>query len=131
MTRIAAIISALSLLTAGAAHADNKRTNGNPIPLDRPAASTPAPRQAQSVRGLDAVMGKDMATLVRMFGQPRLDVVEVQGRKLQFSGRACILDAYLYPEGRNGQEIVIHVDARRSDGAEVDRTQCISALSAR
>jgi hypothetical protein len=76
-------------------------------------------------------MGKDMPTLVRMFGQPRLDVIEVQGRKLQFSGRACILDAYLYPDGKNGAEIVTHVDARRSDGAEVDRAQCVNALSAR
>ena len=53
------------------------------------------------------------------------------GRKLQFSGRACILDAYLYPDGKNGAEIVTHVDARRSDGAEVDRTQCVNALMTR
>lgn len=76
-------------------------------------------------------MGKDMPTLVRLLGQPRLDVIEVHGRKLQFSGKACILDAYLYPDGRNGAEIVTHVDARRSDGAEVDRVQCVNALLAR
>lgn len=76
-------------------------------------------------------MGKDMSTLVRMFGQPRLDVIEVQGRKLQFSGRACILGAYLYLDGKNGAEIVTHVDARRSDGAEVDRAQCVNALLSR
>lgn len=76
-------------------------------------------------------MGKDMPALVRLLGQPRLDVIEVQGRKLQFSGKACILDTYLYPDGRNGVEIVTHVDARRSDGAEVDRAQCVNALIAR
>jgi hypothetical protein len=75
-------------------------------------------------------MGKDAATLTRMFGKPRLDVVEVQGRKLQFSGRACILDAYLYPDGKNA-EVVTHIDARRSDGAEVDRAQCVNALMVR
>jgi hypothetical protein len=84
-----------------------------------------------STRGLEAVIGKDANALIRLFGQPRLDVIEVQGRKLQFSGRACILDAYLYPDGRNDAEIVTHIDARRSDGAEVDRAQCVNALMAR
>lgn len=77
------------------------------------------------------MIGKDMATLVRMFGQPRLDVIEVYGRKLQFAGKPCVLDAYLYPDGKNGAEIVTHVDARRSDGAEVDRVQCVNALMQR
>ncbi len=76
-------------------------------------------------------MGKDMPTLIRLFGQPRLDVIEVQGRKLQFSGRACVLDAYLYRDSLSGPELVTHVDARRSDGAEVDRVQCVNALLGR
>ena len=73
-------------------------------------------------------MGKDIGTLKRLFGEPRLDVVEINGRKLQFVGKACILDTYLYPDGKGGTEIVTHVDARRSDGAEVDRASCVDAL---
>ncbi len=96
--------------------------------VDRPA---PATRPALAQRGLEAVMGKDSATLTRMFGAPRLDVVEVYGRKLQFTGKACVLDAYLYPEGRNKTEIVTYIDARRSDGAEVDRAACVDALQRR
>jgi hypothetical protein len=76
-------------------------------------------------------MGKDVATLKRLFGEPRLDVVEVVGRKLQFTGTACVLDAYLYPDGKGGAEIVTHVDARRSDGAAVDRAACVDALMRR
>jgi hypothetical protein len=121
----------MMLTACGGADAEPKRPQSTPAPLDRPAASAPPTRPALSSKGLEAVMGKDMGTLVRMFGPPRLDVIEVQGRKLQFSGRACILDAYLYPDGRNGAEIVTHVDARRSDGAEVDRAQCVNALMAR
>ena len=34
-------------------------------------------------------------------------------------------------DGKNGAEIVTHVDARRSDGAEVDRAQCVNALLSR
>lgn len=131
MTRFAILLGTCCLLVAGAAQADNKRPAKPSIPLDKPASAASTVRPPQSPRGLESVMGKDMATLVRLFGQPRLDIIEVEGRKLQFSGRACILDAYLYPDGNNGAEIVTHVDTRRSDGAEVDRAQCINALMVR
>jgi hypothetical protein len=94
--------------------------------IDRPASAAPL-----TVRGLEAVLGKDSAALKRLFGEPRLDVVEVNGRKLQFSGTACVLDAYLYPEGSGGREVVTYIDARRSDGAEVDRAACVNALQRR
>lgn len=131
MIRIVSIICGSLLVAACGSGAESIRPQSTSVPLDRPAAAVPAQRPVLSSKGLDAVMGKDMGTLVRLFGQPRLDVIEVHGRKLQFSGRACILDAYLYPDGKNGAEIVTHVDARRSDGAEVDRAQCVTALSTR
>jgi hypothetical protein len=76
-------------------------------------------------------MGKDIGALKRMFGEPRLDVVEVNGRKLQFVGKACVLDTYLYPDGKSKAEIVTYVDARRGDGAAVDRAACVDALKRR
>ncbi len=94
---------------------------------DRPSTGAPMPTIAGR-RGLEAVLGKDAASLTRLFGEPRLNVVEAYGRKLQFAGKACILDAYLYPDGKNNSEVVTHVDARRSDGAEVDRAACVNAL---
>jgi uncharacterized protein YceK len=96
--------------------------------VDRPALKAPAPLTA---RGLEAVMGKDAAALKRMFGEPRLDVIEVNGRKLQFVGTACVLDAYLYKSANKGPELVTYIDARRSDGAEVDRASCVNALQRR
>ena len=101
-----------------------------PVKIERPAPATPV-RPALNSRGLEAVMGKDSGTLRQLFGEPRLDVVEAYGRKLQFVGKACVLDTYLYPEGRNRQEIVTYVDARRSDGAAVDRAACVDALQRR
>lgn len=104
-----------------------------PTPTVRP-ASTERPsavRPALATRGLEAVMGKDIGALKRLFGEPRLDVVEVIGRKLQFTGKACVLDTFLYPDGKNGAEIVTYVDARRSDGAAVDRAACVDALQRR
>jgi len=84
-----------------------------------------------SGKGLEAVMGRNAQTLQSMFGEPRLDVQEAVGRKLQFSGEACVLDAYLYARNGGGEHIVTHVDARRSDGAEVDRASCVNALRRR
>lgn len=113
------------LLVAGCASA--------PMPAPRPASAErpAAARPVLTTRGLEAVMGKDIGALKRLFGEPRLDVVEVYGRKLQFTGKACVLDAFLYPDGKSGAEIVTHVDARRSDGAAVDRAACIDALQRR
>ena len=97
------------------------------IHAERPASHFPT-RPALEKHGLDLVMGKDVETLKRLFGEPRLDIIEVYGRKLQFIGKACVLDAFFYPDGKGGAEIVTHIDARRSDGAEVDRAACIEAL---
>ncbi len=122
---------ALALIFAGCvaaapAHAQTRQ----PAPVQRTAPPIPV-RPTMGPGGLAAVMGKDVATLKRLFGEPRLDVVEVHGRKLQFVGKACVLDVFLYPEGKGRTEIVTYVDARRSDGAAVDRASCIDALQRR
>lgn len=128
--------SMLGLLLAGCVSAPAPRPA--PVATRTPAVAAPAaraatlpPRPALDIRGLEGVVGKDASTLKRLFGEPRLDVIEVYGRKLQFTGKACVLDAYLYPEGRGRAEIVTYVDARRSDGAAVDRAACVAALQAR
>lgn len=118
-------IMVATLLLAGCASAPAPAPR--PVSVERPAAARPV----LATRGLEAVMGKDMGALKRLFGEPRLDVVEVYGRKLQFTGKACVLDAFLYPDGKGGAEIVTHVDARRSDGAAVDRAACVDALQRR
>ena len=62
----------------------------------------------------------------------RLDVVEGDARKLQFSGEPCVLDIYLYPMRKGGEPAATYVDARRSsDGLDVDRASCIAALRQR
>lgn len=119
----------MSIAVAGCASAPAPAPRPQ-TPAERPASAFPV-RPVLEKKGLEAVMGKDIATLKRLFGEPRLDVIEVYGRKMQFSGKACVLDAFLYPDGKGGSEIVTHIDARRSDGAEVDRAACVEALSRR
>ena len=76
-------------------------------------------------------MGRDARALVAMFGTPGLDVREGPGRKLQFLGPACVLDAYLYAPRRGGEAVVTHVDARLPDGRDTDKAACVETLSRR
>ena len=135
MIKIAIPLTLGTLLLAGSVSAQEARPMARPAarppaPLERTAASFPA-RPIAVARGLESVIGTDISALKRQFGEPRLDVVEVYGRKLQFVGKPCILDAFLYPESKGGHEVVTYVDARRSDGTAVDRAACIEALQRR
>jgi hypothetical protein len=103
-----------------------------PIPPTRPApppvAGAPAP-QILRAPGLEEVIERDAAALVRRFGSPRLDVREGDMRKLQFAGAACVLDVFLYPLSEGAEPVATHVEARRaSDGLDVDRAACVRAL---
>ena len=98
----------------------------------RPSRKPPPSAIAQVVPGVEGVIGNDAAGLVRQFGKPRLDIIEGDARKLQFSGTACVLDAYLYPPAAGKEPLATYIDARRpSDGQDVDRAACIAALRVR
>lgn len=94
-------------------------------PDELPAAPpvTPSPQVRSDLLGLTA------GELLQRFGLPALQVREGAGLKLQFRGRGCVLDAYLYaPAQGSGPERVTHVDARLQSGADTDQTRCIAAL---
>lgn len=104
------------------------------VPPTEPTAPAPAFRTPQILRmpGLERVIERDGASLIRQFGTPRLDVREGDMRKLQFSGRACVLDVFLYPLRPGAEPVATYVDARRpGDGADVDRAACVAALERR
>jgi hypothetical protein len=111
-------------LPALAACASTTVTKSNSLPA---APASPL----HSVAGLEIVMGKTADQLIRLFGKPQLDISEPPAQKLQFASGACILDAYLYPSEDNSTKRVTHIDARRSDGAAVDRASCVNALRQR
>jgi hypothetical protein len=94
---------------------------------------TPPPAaRVQSLPGLEGVIGADSRELTRLFGHPRLDVIEGDARKLQFTGTACVLDVYLYPPAPGQTPRASYVDARRSgDARDVDRAACVAALKKR
>lgn len=83
-------------------------------------------------QGLEGVIGQEAGTLTGRFGIPRLDVIEGDARKLQFSGTSCVLDIYLYPQRPGGAPVASHVEARlRQGGAAVDRGACIREVERR
>ena len=88
------------------------------------------PPPVRAVAGLETVIGATAAQLSARFGRPALDVREGDARKLQFESPACVLDAYLYPPAARGEPIVTHVDARMTDGRDMDRASCVAALTA-
>jgi hypothetical protein len=118
--RLAAL--GLAALVAGCATSES----ADPVSR-RVAAVLPAAPRYNPV-GLEGVIGRTAGFLESGFGRPALDVREGPGRKLQYSGAACVLDLYLYPPKGGGEPIVTYVDARRPDGTDFDRASCVAAL---
>ena len=106
------IILASTLLIAGCATA--------------PQAPEAPPVQSPTTRQPHGIIGETTSELVGHFGNPALQVREGASLKLQFRGRSCVLDAYLYPQ--NNVLRVTYVDARTLAGADYDQAACIASL---
>jgi hypothetical protein len=79
-----------------------------------------------------SLIGRDANGLISLFGQPRINRRDGAATVMQFAGRNCMLDAYLYPPREGAAPVVAHVDTRSvSDGNDVDRQGCINALQRR
>ena len=143
MRLIAALLASMAL-AACVTSAPAPQPSPQPAPPQtRPPVAAPVPstvpppppvagfRTPEIMRGpgLDGVVRERAPSLVRQFGQPRLDVAEGDMRKLQFAGEACVLDIYLYPLRPGTEPESTWLEARRSsDGAEVDLLACMQAL---
>ena len=87
---------------------------------ETPAVQSPTTREPRGILGMSTT------ELVGHFGNPALQIREGTSLKLQFRGRSCVLDAYLYPQ--NNVLRVTHIDTRNLAGADSDQAACISAL---
>jgi hypothetical protein len=108
------LIIASALLLAGCATS----------PQQQPAEQAPPPQPISPQTR--QILGLTTNDLVGHFGRPALQIREGTSLKLQFRGRSCVLDAYLYPQ--NGVLRVTHVDARTPLGYDTDQAACIFAL---
>ena len=95
-----------------------------PPPAQTPPPATPKPQVVHS-----DLIGATAGQLIQLMGQPALQVREGPGLKLQFRGRSCVLDAYLYPTPSGGlPERVTHIDTRLQSGNDTSQPQCIASL---
>ena len=92
-----------------------------PTPVHTPAPVAPKPQVVHS-----NLIGATAGQLIQLFGQPALQVREGPGLKLQFRGRNCVLDAYLYPQGTSGERVT-YVDARLPSGNDTNTQECIAS----
>ena len=111
------IALSLTLIIAGCAARPQQPVTVAPPPVQ------PQPPEAGSLTGLTT------QELVGRFGSPALQIREGTSLKLQFRGRACVLDAYLYPSGgATGPLRVTHVDTRAPSGADYSQAACVTSL---
>ncbi len=95
-----------------------------PVPVATPTPIAPKPQVVHS-----DLIGATAGQLIQLMGQPALQVREGPGLKLQFRGRSCVLDAYLYPTTSGGlPERVTYVDTRLPSGNDTSQAQCIASL---
>jgi hypothetical protein len=123
--RVAYLLALLPLAACGPAEV--RPAPAAPVPVPSPVGVAPVPGAAPF-----AIEGASAQRLIAQFGAPQVDLKEGAGRKLQFLGPACVLDAYLYPPQRGrGDATVRHIDTRRRDGAPIDQASCVAALTKR
>lgn len=123
-------LAALAVLAATGLSGCGPVIPPTPRPTFTPATSRPAPAMPEQ-KDSTGVIGSEARALVRMLGEPRLDIRDPAARKLQFSNGRCILDAYLYPSHTRREPVVAYADARTMDGTTMDVTACINQLKAR
>jgi hypothetical protein len=100
-------------------------------PQQQPTPQAPVAQAPASI-GPNLLLGLTAAVLVGHFGNPALQVREGNSLKLQFRGRRCVLDAFLYPQGNGaGAWRVTHVDTRDTSGTDMNQAACIAALESR
>ena len=90
------------------------------------ATAPPVTSQPPQPRGL---IGMTASDLMHHFGAPAMQIREGTSLKLQFRGRACVLDAYLYPPPSGSGELrVAHVDTRAPSGIDYSQAACVTSL---
>jgi hypothetical protein len=94
----------------------------------RPAAPTQVKTDDHDHSTLDGMTANELG---QHFGQPKLQIREGDGTKLQFASSSCVLDAYLYPNPSGaGVPRVTHVDTRNFQGNPVNEQNCIASIEA-
>lgn len=121
--------AALAGLAAACASAPAAK---RPVVAGTPGSAIIRLPEMMAASGLETVLGASAGAITRRLGEPRLDWLDGDVRKLQFAGKACVMDVYLYPLQPGAEPVATHVEARlREGGAPTDRGQCLSEIARR
>ena len=94
-------------------------------PADEIAAPAPEPPEIDAAPS--ALFGLDEAGITALLGPPHYRRNEPPARVLQYAGRACVLDLFLYPEGPDGAMATVYFEMRPTGEAPVP-SGCFSGL---
>lgn len=97
------------------------------VPTETATPTPPSVPTAQQPRESGVLVGMTGNELVTRFGSPVLQIREGNSFKIQFRGRLCVLDAFLYPS-TGAQYRVTHVEARSLSGLDTNQSDCIRTL---
>ena len=121
MIRVFTAALTLAALGGCAAAVPPPRTTAPPV------TAAPPPSIVRPVQN-NSLIGQSAEAIGRLFGKPRLDVTEGAARKLQFEGKACIIDIYFYAPRAGAHPVATHVDARTPDGRNAEPDSCVDTL---
>jgi hypothetical protein len=96
-----------------------------PAPAPAPTSASAGQADHRSINGMTA------HELTQLFGRPRLQIIEGEGTKLQFAGPNCVLDVYLYPPPGGGAPRATLIEARNSQGNDVNAQSCAASIQQR
>ena len=94
-------------------------------PADEIAAPAPEPPEIDAAPS--DLFGLDEARITALLGPPHYRRNEPPARVLQYAGRACVLDLFLYPEGPDGAMATVYFEMRPTGEAPVP-SGCFSGL---
>lgn len=108
----------------------------------RPAVAAPAPveapveAQAPEVAALPALpriepgmlLTYSRERLVAELGEPVFSRVDKGAEILRFAGAGCVLDVFLFADGKDSPPRIAYLEARDGAGAPADRTACLNTI---
>jgi len=92
---------------------------------------TVQPVPVQTAPDRAGLVGLSAAQLLSKLGPPALQIREGTSLKLQFRNSRCVIDAYLYPQGRGQPDKVEHVDTRAPSGVDTNEQICVDLFQSK
>ena len=111
------VLALILLVSACAPRPEQPSTQPTPTPVSQPQG------------GL--LIGFTSTQLIAQLGPPALQIREGNSLKIQFRGRSCVLDAYLYAQPGSTAQKVTYIETRLPSGADTNQAACISSLATR